>query len=213
VNPQNNQAHSGNKTRPLVIGLTGGIGSGKSTVAGYFADLGITIVDADQLAHALAAPGEPAFNSIVSSFGNACLSPDGTLDRAWLRRRIHTNPEDKQKLEDILHPAIRTRMTELLDKSESPYSIAVIPLLLETGQTRLVDRILVVDVSEAQQRARVAARDGLSEDVIANIMLSQTDRNTRLSSADDVISNELDLESLQAQVETLHRQYLELAGH
>lgn len=196
-----------------MIGLTGGIGSGKSTVAGYFADLGITIVDADQLAHALVEPGKPAFDSIVATFGNACLSPDGTLDRAWLRHRIHTNSEDKHKLEDILHPAIRARMTDLLNKSESPYTIAVIPLLLETGQTGLVDRILVVDVSEAQQRTRVASRDGLPDDEITNIMKSQTDRSTRLSSADDVISNEQDLDSLHGQVETLHRHYLELAGH
>lgn len=210
---QKNQAHTGNKTRPLVIGLTGGIGSGKSTVAGYFADLGINIVDADQLAHALVEPGKPAFDSIVATFGNACLSADGTLDRAWLRHRIHTNPEDKHKLEDILHPAIRARMTDLLNKSESPYTIAVIPLLLETGQTGLVDRILVVDVSEARQRTRVASRDGLPDDEITSIMKSQTDRSTRLSSADDVISNEQDLDSLHAQVETLHRHYLELAGH
>lgn len=196
-----------------MIGLTGGIGSGKSTVAGYFADLGINIVDADQLAHALVEPGKPAFDSIVATFGNACLSADGTLDRAWLRHRIHTNPEDKHKLEDILHPAIRARMTDLLNKSESPYTIAVIPLLLETGQTGLVDRILVVDVSEAQQRTRVASRDGLPDDEITSIMKSQTDRSTRLSSADDVISNEQDLDSLHAQVETLHRHYLELAGH
>lgn len=196
-----------------MIGLTGGIGSGKSTVAGYFADLGINIVDADQLAHALVEPGKPAFDSIVATFGNACLSPDGTLDRAWLRHRIHTNPEDKHKLEDILHPAIRARMTDLLNKSESPYTIAVIPLLLETGQTGLVDRILVVDVSEARQRTRVASRDGLPDDEITSIMKSQTDRSTRLSSADDVISNEQDLDSLHAQVETLHRHYLELAGH
>jgi len=196
-----------------VIGLTGGIGSGKSTVAGYFSALGITVVDADQLAHALVEPGEPAFDSIVASFGRACVSPDGTLDRAWLRRRIHTNPEDKHKLEDILHPAIRARMAEHLEQSESPYSVAVIPLLLETGQTGLVDRILVVDVSEAHQRTRVASRDGLSEDEITNIMKSQTDRDTRLSSADDVISNEQGLDSLQAQVETLHRRYLQLAGH
>lgn len=196
-----------------MIGLTGGIGSGKSTVAGYFADLGINIVDADQLAHALVEPGKPAFDSIVATFGNACLSADGTLDRAWLRHRIHTNPEDKHKLEDILHPAIRARMTDLLNKSESPYTIAVIPLLLETGQTGLVDRILVVDVSEARQRTRVASRDGLPDDEITSIMKSQTDRSTRLSSADDVISNEQDLDSLHAQVETLHRHYLELAGH
>lgn len=196
-----------------MIGLTGGIGSGKSTVAGYFADLGINIVDADQLAHALVEPGKPAFDSVVATFGNACLSADGTLDRAWLRHRIHTNPEDKHKLEDILHPAIRARMTDLLNKSESPYTIAVIPLLLETGQTGLVDRILVVDVSEAQQRTRVASRDGLPDDEITSIMKSQTDRSTRLSSADDVISNEQDLDSLHAQVETLHRHYLELAGH
>ena len=205
------QATTGGRERPLVIGLTGGIGSGKSTVAGYFADLGITVVDADELAHALVAPGEPAFGAIVAAFGTASVSPDGTLDRAFLRRRIHTNSEDKQKLEHILHPAIRARMEQMLGDATSPYAIAVIPLLLETGQTDIVDRILVVDIPEALQHERVAGRDGLADNEIHDIMASQANRSTRLSSADDIISNDKDKDALRHRVNELHLQYLELA--
>ena len=197
--------------RPPVIGLTGGIGSGKSTVAGFFADLGITVVDADQLAHALAEPGEPGHAAIVAAFGDEALNADGALDRAWLRRRIFSNPEDKQTLEDILHPLIRARMTALLDAASGPYSIAVIPLLLETGQTDMVDRILLVDIPEDLQLTRVAARDGLEVSAIRDIMATQADRATRLAAADDVLVNEGDRDSLKTAVKRLHTQYLQLA--
>ncbi|MDX1698804.1 MAG: dephospho-CoA kinase [Thiohalobacterales bacterium] len=211
VSDKQPQAASPSRTRHPVIGLTGGIGSGKSTVAGCFAALGITVVDADQLARELVAPGKPAFRRIVATFGSQVVAADGSLDRAALRRRIYADPDDKQKLESILHPLIRARMQQLLAAAPGPYSIAVIPLLLETGQTDLVDRVLVVDASEALQRARVARRDGLSVSAISDIMASQVDRDTRLAAADDIISNDSDLDTLESRVSELHKDYLKLA--
>lgn len=207
------QSHTaaGNRHRPLVIGLTGGIGSGKSAVAGYFSALGITVIDADELAHALVAPGKPAFGQIVATFGPHAVAADGSLDRAFLRRRIFSDTEDKQKLEAILHPLIRERMRQLLATATGPYSIAVIPLLLETGQADLVDRILVVDAPETMQRQRVAERDGLPMSAISDIMASQVDRDTRIAAADDIISNDGDLDALRSRVGELHNHYLELA--
>lgn len=196
---------------PLVIGLTGGIGSGKSTVAGYFSALGITVVDADELAHTLVAPGMPAFEQIVAAFGAQAVAADGSLDRAYLRRRIFSYPEDKQRLEAILHPLIRARMQQRLAAAQGPYSIAVIPLLLETGQTDLVDRILVVDAPESMQRQRVAERDGLQVSAISDIMASQIDRDTRIAAADDIINNDCDLDTLKLRVSELHERYLKLA--
>ena len=208
---QNAQAVGSNKRRPLIIGLTGGIGSGKSTVANFFAENGITIVDADRLAHELVEPDQPAFADIVAIFGTSCVTAEGTLDRAWLRRQIHTDPDSKQKLESILHPRIRARMRTLLKAASSPYCIAVIPLLVETGQADLVDRTLVVDIPESLQRLRVAARDGLSDTEITDILSSQADRSTRLAAADEVINNEGDRALLRAQVDKLHAYYLTLA--
>ena len=155
--------------------------------------------------------GEPGHAAIVAAFGDAVVTADGTLDRAWLRRRVFSNTEDKQTLEAILHPMIRTRMAALLDAASGPYSIAVIPLLLETGQTDMVDRILVVDLPEDLQLARVAARDGLEVSAIHDIMATQADRATRLAAADDVLVNEGDRDSLKAAVKRLHIQYLQLA--
>jgi dephospho-CoA kinase len=197
--------------RPLIIGLTGGIGSGKSTVADLFAALGITVVDADRLAHELVSPDQPAFAAIVAAFGKQTVTADGTLDRARLRQRIYSNPEDKQKLESILHPQIRARMEALLQAAGGPYCIAVIPLLVETGQTDMVDRVLVVDLPERLQHQRVADRDDLPDDEIRDIVSSQADRATRLAAADDIITNDSDRETLGKQVHTLHAQYLALA--
>lgn len=199
------------RCRPLIIGLTGGIGSGKSTIAGFFAELGITIVDADRLAHELVSPDQPAFADIVAAFGSRSVAADGTLDRAFLRQRIYSNTEDKQKLESILHPRIRARMEALLQAASGPYCVAVIPLLLEAGQTDMVDRVLVVDIAETLQRRRVGERDELSDDAIADIMSSQVDRATRLSAADDTISNDGDLDALRNQVTALHARYLKIA--
>lgn len=196
--------------RPLVIGLTGGIGSGKSTVAGLFSSLGVPVLDADQLTRELVRPGEPALAAIVARFGPECLHTDGTLDRAWMRRKIFSDPDSKQQLEAILHPAVRQRMQDWVCGIHAPYCILVIPLLLETGQTDLVDRVLVVDIPEKEQLKRVAARDSLSHNAVSSIMASQADRQIRLEAADDIIDNDTDLATLQQRVTDLHRQFLEL---
>jgi len=204
-------APSESDKRPLVIGLTGGIGSGKSTVAEGFAALGVPVIDADQLAHELVEPGQPALDEIIATFGAECISEDGRLDRAWMRGRIYADAAVKQQLEAILHPRIRQRIKTLLAGIRTPYCIVVIPLLLETGQTDLVDRILVVDTPEKEQLKRVAARDRLTHNAIMAIMAAQTDRSTRLNSADDVISNDSDLGSLSGRIQELHQLYMELS--
>jgi dephospho-CoA kinase len=205
------QGLTGGDNRPLVIGLTGGIGSGKSTVADSFADLGITVVDADRLARELVAPGQPALTELVELLGPAILTTAGTLDRACLRRHIFSDPVYKHKVEEILHPRIRQRMQASLSGAPSPYCIAVIPLLVETGQSDMVDRVLVVDSPATAQHTRVAERDGLSDNVIDDIMAAQAGRETRLAAADDIITNDHDLGTLRDRVRKLHERYLEIA--
>ncbi len=197
--------------RPLVVGLTGGIGSGKSTVSTVFASMGIPVIDADQLAHQLVEPGQPALDEIRNTFGERCITPDGSLDRAFIRQRVFSNNDEKQKLESILHPIIRNRIEAWIAAQESPYCIVVIPLLLETGQTDLVDRVLVVDTPEYEQLKRVAGRDGLTHNVIQAIMDTQADRESRLAAADDIIENSSDIASLESQARTLHSYYLEIS--
>lgn len=199
------------RKRPLVVGLTGGIGSGKSTVSAIFESLGIPVIDADRLAHQLVAPGQAALDEIRDTFGDRCITPDGQLDRAYLRQRVFSNNTEKHKLEAILHPKIRSEILNWISTRSSLYCIVVIPLLLETGQSDLVDRILVVDTSENEQFKRVAARDRLTHNVIRTIMNSQTDRETRLAAADDIIENSGDMTSLESQVRALHNNYLEIA--
>jgi dephospho-CoA kinase len=196
--------------KPLIIGLTGGIGSGKSTVAGLFSSRGVPVLDADQLTRQLVRPGEPALAAITALFGNDCLQQDGTLDRAWMRRKIFSDPASKQQLEAILHPAVRQCMEAWVGAVQSPFCILVIPLLLETGQSELVDRVVVVDIPEKEQLKRVAARDSLSHNAIHVIMDSQADRKTRLAAADDIIDNDTDPDTLQQRVADLHRQFLEI---
>jgi len=197
--------------RPLVVGLTGGIGSGKSTVSAIFASLGTPVIDADQLAHQLVEPGQPALDEIRNIFGERCITPDGRLDRAFIRQRVFSNNHEKQKLESILHPMIRNRIEAWVAALESPYCIVVIPLLLETGQTDLVDRILVVDTPESEQLKRVADRDGLTHNVIQAIMDTQADRESRLAAADDIIENSSDIASLESRARALHSYYLEIS--
>ena len=196
----------------LVIGLTGGIGSGKSTVANGFLALGVPVIDTDELARDLVEPGQPALAEIAAAFGPEVLTPAGNLDRAAVRQLIYADPARKSQLEAILHPKIRTLVRALLAASEAPYSVVVIPLLLETGFTDLVDRILVVDVPENKQLARVTARDGLPEDEILAIMQTQADRTTRLAAADDIIANDQDICSLNGHIEKLHRHYMEISN-
>lgn len=197
---------------PLVIGLTGGIGSGKSTCAALFSELGVPVIDADELAHALVAPGEPALADIIAEFGPEYLAADGTLDRGRLRQLVFAEPASRHRLEAILHPLIIININRLIESVQAPYCIVSIPLLLETGQSDLVDRILVIDVPEALQLSRTAARDRLAVDEIRPVLETQANRSTRLAAADDVISNTGSLDELAAKVQALHEEYLSLSA-
>jgi len=193
--------------KTLVVGLTGGIGSGKTTVANGFGSLGVPVIDADQLARELVEPGQQALAEIISTFGAEAVTADGRLDRDYMRQRVFSDSARKSQLEAILHPKIRQRIRALLSEIRTPYCIVVIPLLLETRQTDLVDRILVIDSPEKEQLKRVAARDGLSDNAIMAIMASQADRNTRLAAADDIIVNDRDISELTGRIQELHKHY------
>lgn len=195
----------------LKIGLTGGIGSGKSTVADCFATRGIEIIDADVIARELVTPPNPALAEIVAAFGAQYLNADGHLDRARLRAHIFADPQARKRLERILHPRIGALLAERAAGAKGPYCVLVIPLLLETGQRTLVDRILVVDVPVDLQVARVAARDGLDHEQIHAILAVQTDREARLAQADDIIVNDCSRAALQEQVAVLDARYRALA--
>jgi dephospho-CoA kinase len=192
----------------LVVGLTGGIGSGKTTVANGFHRLGVPVIDADQLARELVEPGQTALDEIISTFGTEAVTTDGRLDRNYMRQQIFSDPARKSQLETILHPKIRQRIRALLSELRAPFCIVVIPLLLETRQTDLVDRVLVIDSPEKEQLIRVAARDGLSDNAIMAIMASQTDRQTRLAAADDIIVNDRGISELTGRIQELHRHYM-----
>jgi dephospho-CoA kinase len=195
----------------LVIGLTGGIASGKSEAARHFANLGAGIVDADQVSRELVTPGSPALAEIIAAFGNDLLLADGSLDRAALGRRVFADPAARQHLEALLHPRIRDEMLRRLATLQTPYAILVAPLLIEAGMTELVDRVLVIDVPETLQRIRARKRDGHDEQHVEQVLAAQCDRATRLAAADDVICNDRDLAQLYRSVETLHQRYLDLA--
>lgn len=195
----------------FVVGLTGGIGCGKSAVTDRFAALGVPIIDADVVARTVVEPGQPALREIVQQFGADALCPDGTLNRTWLREHIFSNPDAKSTLEGILHPRIRADMRRGLDELDSPYAIFSIPLLFETGQDKSVDRILVVDCTPELQISRVTRRDQASEAQTESIIASQIDRESRLAKADDIIDNSGTLDDLRPMVERLHQKYLKLA--
>jgi len=196
----------------LVIGLTGGIGSGKTAASEQFAALGVPVIDADQLSRELTRPGMPALRQIVDCFGADILTPAGQLDRAALRERIFSDPAARQKLEDILHPAIRQEMSRRLKTLQSPYAVLVIPLLIEAGQQDLVDRILLIDVPPALQRRRVLERDKISAEQLDNILSAQLSREQRLADADDIINNEGDLADLRQAIGHIHQTYLALSS-
>ena len=199
----------------LKIGLTGGIGSGKSTVAQYFAALGVPVIDADQIARELVSPGQPALQSIVNAFGAAVLDNAGHLDRARLRAMVfgtEAHPGQRPLLESILHPLIRAEMQRRAQAMTAPYGLLSIPLLVEGGQMDQVERILVVDAPEALQYQRVRQRDNVLLDAeITTILRAQATRQQRLAVADDVIVNDADLEKLHQQVVMLHPFYQKLA--
>ncbi|MCQ4275016.1 dephospho-CoA kinase [Stutzerimonas degradans] len=197
--------------KPWILGLTGGIGSGKTAAANHFARLGIHVVDADQAARWVVEPGRPALQQIVEHFGPGVLH-EGALNRAALRERIFLDPNERIWLERLLHPLIRAEVAAHLADAESPYAILVSPLLVESGQYRQVDRVLVVDVPEALQVERTVGRDLTSEEQVRAILKVQASREERLRHADDVLLNDHDLAWLQAEVERLHRFYLTLRG-
>ena len=200
----------------LIIGMTGGIGSGKSTVSHHFESLGVPVIDADVISRELVAPGQPALQEIAQQFGAQLLAADGALDRARLRQHVFENDAERKKLEAILHPKVRESMRQqvmaLQDSNTPPaYCILSIPLLIESGWTDLIQRVLVIDSSPDQQLQRASQRDGLSTEQIKAVIQSQVDRETRLAAADDVIHNDADIPALLTQVETLHQRYLQLA--
>lgn len=198
--------------KPWILGLTGGIGSGKSAVVEQFASLGVHMVDADQAARWVVEPGRPALLQIAQHFGDGVLLPTGELNRAALRERIFADPAERQWLERLLHPLIRSEIADHLARADSAYAIMVSPLLIESGQYRTVDRVLVVDVPEVLQIARTVARDQASEEQVRAILKVQAAREERLRHADDVLVNDRDLSWLRSEVERLHHFYLQLRG-
>lgn len=196
----------------LIIGLTGGIGSGKSTVCDYFARLGVPIIDADLIAREVVEPGQPALGQIADHFGSEFITPEGRLNRRLLREQIFNDEQARTALQSILHPLIRTRMKEQIAALDAPYTIIAIPLLVETGQRDMLDRILVIDTPEELQIKRVTQRDKVGQDQVQSILDAQCSRNERLAAADDIINNTSDLEDLEQQVDQLHQYYLKLAS-
>ena len=206
---------------PLVIALTGGIGSGKTSVADMLAGAGAAVIDTDAIAHRLTAAGEPGARAIGELFGAQYLAADGALDRKRMRELVFADPLAKKKLEDVLHPMIRAEvaieMRAAVDagagRTPSPYIVLVVPLLVETGAYRnLARRVLVVDCDERQQVARVVERSAITPAEVRAIMANQVSRAERLRHADDVVENDGDLAALRAAVDALHCKYLALAG-
>ena len=192
----------------MIIGLTGGIGSGKTAVSDCFKELGITIVDADLASRVVVEKGKPSLESIKEHFGRDILNESGELDRGKLREIIFNSDSEKHWLESLLHPAIAKQVQHELSLSKSPYTILVSPLLLETNQKDFCSKVLVVDVPVETQVSRTLARDGVSEEQINSIINSQIDRNERLALADEVISNNGTIEDLEVAVRELHNKFL-----
>jgi dephospho-CoA kinase len=195
------------------VGLTGGIASGKSTVAKFFAALGVPIIDTDQVAREVVEPGQPPLERLVERFGRAILTPDGHLDRPKLREIVFSDPKARADLEALTHPAIGTAVQAWSAAAGGPYQILIIPLLVEKGLVSQVDRVLVVDCDEELQIRRLQARDSSTVEQARAILNAQTSRAARLKAAHDVVQNDGDLSGVRDQVSALHARYLELAGH
>jgi dephospho-CoA kinase len=195
----------------LIIGLTGGLASGKSTVAECFAARGVPVIDTDVIARELVQPGQPALEKIRAAFGLDVLTAEGRLDRAWLKQQVFADPSQRRRLEAILHPLIHQDVVSRLPALHGAYCLIVVPLLVESAQIYPLDRVLLVDVPEALQRHRATARDGLSPELVSAILTSQASREQRLAVADDVIVNDADLAHLDAEVARLHAVYQALA--
>jgi len=198
--------------KPWILGLTGGIGSGKSAAAQHFIDLGVHLVDADHAARWVVEPGRPALAQIAEHFGAEVLQPDGQLDRTALRKLIFQHPEERRWLEALLHPLIGQEIMSDLARAKSPYAILVSPLLVESGQYKMCQRVLVIDAPEQLQIQRTMLRDSTSEEQVQAILKVQAHRDLRLSHADDVLVNDRDPEWLKSEVERLHQFYLTLCG-
>jgi dephospho-CoA kinase len=197
----------------LVVGLTGGIGSGKSAAAEEFARLGATVVDTDAIAHELTGPGGNAVPEVRRLFGKAFVDASGAMDRKRMRDLVFTDAEEKQRLETLLHPMIRAESARRIAAATGPYALLVVPLLIESaGYRERVGRVLVVDCPEAIQITRVRQRSGLPEEDIRRIIASQVQREKRLAAADDVIDNSSSVSALQQQARKLHETYLKLAA-
>ncbi len=194
--------------RPLRIGLTGGIASGKSTVADLFAEHDVPIIDTDVIARQLVQPGMPALDEIRTAFGDDVFDSQGQLDRARMREVVFSDASRREQLESILHPRIRDEAIAQSGATDGPYQIIVVPLLVESPMRDLMDRVLVVDCDEETQLNRLLARDAENEDQARRILAAQASRADRLGIADDVISNDGDLETTRQQVDALHEKYL-----
>ena len=204
-------ATAGHTVSDIVIGLTGGIGSGKSTVADLFAAQGVAVVDTDLIAHDLTGPMGAAMPEILAAFGDSVRQSNGGLDRVAMRRQVFADPQVRQQLEGILHPRIRSEAERRCRLATTPYVLLVVPLLIESGAYRdRVRRVLVVDCDEATQVARVVARSGLSPDEVRRIIATQLARAERLAAADDVIVNMAGVAALEPQVLAMHERYLRL---
>ncbi|GIU21618.1 MULTISPECIES: dephospho-CoA kinase [unclassified Shewanella] len=197
----------------FIVGLTGGIGSGKTTVANLFEELGITLVDADIIARDVVAKGSIGLIKITEHFGTDTLLADGNLDRAKLRQKIFSDDSERLWLNNLLHPMIRDEMLEQCKAAQSDYVIMVVPLLFENGLDRLVDRTLLVDISPELQQQRTISRDAVTAQQVKNIIGSQASRAEKLSKADDVIDNHGEISALKCKVNALHNFYLKLSSN
>jgi dephospho-CoA kinase len=196
----------------FTVGLTGGIGSGKSTVSDLFAELGVDVIDTDEIARALTGSGQPAVAKIARHFGPDLVASNGSLNRDRMREVVFSDPDARQALQNILHPLIREEVQRRLSLVKKPYALVVVPLLVESRNYKFTDRIVVVDCKEDQQIERVMERSGLSRKQVRAIMDSQASRSERLAAADDIVHNEGGIAALRAQVEKLHQKFLTLAG-
>ena len=196
-----------NSDRPLRVGLTGGIASGKSTVADMFAELGAIVIDTDAIAREVVEIGEPALDEIRAAFGAGVIRDDGTLNRPALRELVFSDPAQRRRLEAIVHPRIRSETVSRAESAGGPYQLIVVPLLVDSPLREFVDRVLVIDCDESAQIRRLMARDGESETGARQMLAAQSSREVRLAIADDVIHNDGDLEATRRQVATLHKVY------